>query len=348
MKNSDVAEDRLLKLFFSILRPLSLVLLATCSAQAFPPAPYHTLYGTVRDQVGQAVNATGSEIILLKDGAEVGRAPINSAVWLDQNYDLKIRVDQNRGGTNIYTERAIPSQGLFSLVVEMNGALFYPIKVAGELSVGNGGERVRLDLNLGEDGDLDGLPDVWEQWQLFQAGYNPDDSGNWPIELIDLEGDWDSDGLSNRHEYIAGTFAGDATENLDLRIVGTEEGCVHFEFFAITGKTYTIERSMEVSDWTRVPFSVERLAASTPQMVAVPDSASLLSAPLARPGESVASDSISEPAAEFERSSETVAFATAELSGEASEVYQATAVGIVTASATSTPGAREFYQLTVR
>lgn len=235
--------------------PLLCLLTAAGLSRAFPPAPYYTLYGMVRDQVGQTLTAEGATLILLKGGEEVGRTPVNN-LQLDQNYELNIRIDANRSGTTLYTDKAVPAQSLFSLVVEMNGSLFYPIEVAGNLTAGKGGERVRLDLNLGEDSDGDGLPDVWEQWQLYQAGYYPDGNGNWPIHLIDRNGDLDGDGLSNYMEYLAGTFAGDATEKFNLEIKEKTETGVRFEFYAITGKTYTIERSTDVKTWTRVPFAV--------------------------------------------------------------------------------------------
>ncbi len=139
---------------------------SSLAAQAFPPAPYYSLYGAVRDQVGQVIRAEGAELILLKGGKEIGRSPITSS-QLDQSYELNLRIDQNRSGTVFYSDKAVAAQGLFSLVVSMNGALFYPIEVAGTLQAGKGGERVRLDLTLGEDADKDGLPDVWEQWQLY-------------------------------------------------------------------------------------------------------------------------------------------------------------------------------------
>jgi hypothetical protein len=224
--------------------------------QAFPPAPHYTIYGTVRDQVGQTLTAEGAVIVLLKGGVEVGRTPINSALWFDHNYELNIRIDQNRSGTTFYNEKAIPAQGLFSLVVEMNGALFYPIEVSGNLTAGKGGERVRLDLNLGEDSDGDGLPDVWEQWQLYQAGYYPDENGDWPINLIDRNGDFDGDGSSNWLEYLAGTFAGDATEKFTLEIKERLPESVRFEFYAITGKSYILERSVDLETWTQIPFSI--------------------------------------------------------------------------------------------
>lgn len=239
----------------------SLLLLLTVSPlHAFPPAPYYTLYGTVRDQVGQTLTAQGTVLILLKDGLEIGRTPINSGLQLDQNYELNIRIDQNRSGTTLYTDKAVAAQGLFSLMVEMNGVLFYPIEVSGPLTAGKGGERVRLDLNLGEDSDGDGLPDVWEQWQLYQAGYLPDENGDWPIHLITRDGDFDNDGSSNFSEYIAGTFAGDPTENFSLEIKQKLPASVRFEFFAITGKTYTIEHSADGQTWQRLPFSIGSLA----------------------------------------------------------------------------------------
>ena len=230
-------------------------LLVAGIASAFPPAPYYTLYGMVRDQVGQTVTAEGAQVILLKGGVEVGRTPITSS-RIDQSYELNLRIDQNRSGTTFYTDKAIAAQGLFSLVVSMNGALFYPIEVSGNLTAGKGGERVKLDLTLGEDRDKDGLPDTWEAWQLYQAGLYPDENGHWDLSLLDKNGDFDKDGQSNGLEYITGTFAGDATETFVLTIKEKLPQSVRFEFYGITGKVYTIESSLDMKTWTRVPFAV--------------------------------------------------------------------------------------------
>jgi hypothetical protein len=230
--------------------------LLTCDlASAFPPAPCYTLFGMVRDQVGQTVTAEGAEVILLKGGVEVGRTPITLS-QIDSNYQLFIRLDQNRSGTTFYTDKAVATGGLFSLVVSMNGELFYPIEVSGTLTAGKGGERVKLDLTLGEDKDKDGLPDTWEAWQLYQAGLYPDENGNWDLSLIDKNGDFDKDGQSNLFEYIAGTFAGDATETFGLFIKEKLPQNVRFEFYGITGKVYTIESSFDMKTWTRVPFAL--------------------------------------------------------------------------------------------
>lgn len=233
----------------------ALLVMSGSSVRAFPPAPHYTIYGMVRDQVGQAVTAEGATIILLKGGAEIGRTPISSN-RIDQNYELNIRIDQAQNGTVFYSEKAVASQGLYSLVVEMNGSLFYPIEVNGTLRAGKGGERVKLDLNLGEDADRDGLPDIWEQWQLYQAGRFPGEDGLWDLSLIDRNGDFDKDGQSNLLEYLAGTFAGDATEVFSLAIKEKTASSVRLEFFGITGKVYTLESSSDLKTWSRVPFAV--------------------------------------------------------------------------------------------
>jgi hypothetical protein len=231
------------------------LMLVTGSASAFPPAPYYTLYGMVRDQVGQTVTAEGAVVILLKGGVEVGRTPITSN-RLDQSYELNLRIDQNRSGTTFYTDKAVAAGGMFSLMVSMNGEFFYPIEVSGNLTAGKGGERVKLDLTLGEDRDKDGLPDTWEAWQLYQAGLYPDEDGDWDLSLLNPNGDFDKDGQSNLLEYIAGTFAGDATETFSLAIKEKLAESVRLEFYGITGKVYTLESTLDMKTWTRVPFAV--------------------------------------------------------------------------------------------
>jgi hypothetical protein len=233
-----------------------LMAFSSVSLFAFPPAPHYTLYGMVRDQVGQSITAEGATLVLLKDGQEISRTSIDSSRRLDQNYELTVSLDHARAGTLAYKTGVLTPQSQFSLVVEMDGAQFYPIEVNGTLTAGKGGERVHLDLNLGEDLDGDGLPDIWEQWQLYLAGYFPDENGNWPIHLINKNGDFDGDGFSNWLEYLAGTYATDGSETFALTIKARQAAFTRLEFYGITGKTYTIERSSDLKTWSRVSFSV--------------------------------------------------------------------------------------------
>lgn len=233
---------------------LSLPLLTAGTALAFPPAPYYTLYGMVRDQAGQTVNVEGAAVLLLKDGKELARTPVSSFLTPDQNYEMRIRLDLIRQGTALYTAAAIASGGTFSLTVEMGGQRYLPIEVSGNLTAGKGAERAKLDLTLGEDTDHDGLPDAWEAWQLYQAGKLPGPNG-WDLSLLDRDGDFDGDGQSNYREYLAGTFAGDAAEIFKLEIREKTGDRIRLEFFGITNKMYTVERSTDNLTWTRIPMA---------------------------------------------------------------------------------------------
>ncbi len=222
---------------------------------AYPPSPYYTIQGIVRDQVGNTLDVDGAEIVLLRDDEEIGRAPVTRALRPDSNYELRIRIDQNRSATRAYSPKAVPAIGLYSLAVDLGGQRYHPIEVAGDLRVGQGGERVKLDLNLGSDTDGDGLPDAWEEWQLYQLGEYPGSPG-WNLSRIDRAGDLDGDGVSNFQEYVAGTFAGDATERFELKLLSIVGETASFEFFAITGKVYKIEASTDLATWVEIPFSV--------------------------------------------------------------------------------------------
>ncbi len=246
----------------SLLRRLRLPAFATLAVwllaaplQAFPPNPSYTLFGMVRDQVGATLRVEGAVIVLLHNNTEVGRAPVRPTPLGDRNYEIDVRIDQARAATRTYSHKAVPSQGIYTLYVEMNGEKFYPIETKGTLRAGNGGERVRLDLNLGADTNHDGLPDAWQEFQLFQAGRRPGQPG-WDIGLITKDGDFDGDGVSNFLEYVAGTFAGDAAERFELKLVSKSATEVGFEFYGITGKVYTIEESSDLRTWSPAPFAL--------------------------------------------------------------------------------------------
>lgn len=229
-------------------------LVCACVAHAFPPAPNYTIYGLVRDQVGATLAIDGAEIILLRDYVEIGRTPIFTDLRLDSNYELKISIDHNRSDTRTYSPKAIAPQGIYSLKVVLNNQTFFPIEANSTLRVGNGGERVRLDLNLGIDANRDGLPDAWQEWVLYQAGRRPGTAG-WDINLVTKDGDFTGDGVSNWIKYLAGTYHGDVTQRFELRIVGKTASAVALEFYGITGKAYGIEESTDLKSWSAVAFA---------------------------------------------------------------------------------------------
>lgn len=239
------------------LGPLLAVLSICATASAFPPAPFYTLYGIVRDQVGNTITASGAVLSLQVGGVEIAETPITvlTGAKLDHNYELNVRLDANRTGTRTYSSKAVVTQGQFGIVVVLNGVQYAPIQAQGGLIAGKGGERVLLNLDLGVSSAKDGIPDTWKEWQLYQAGYYPDANGNWPLNLVPANGDFNHTGVTNYQQYIAGTFIGDSKFNFYLTIRHKTDTSLSFEYFGITGKTYTIDRSADLKTWTPLMFS---------------------------------------------------------------------------------------------
>lgn len=220
------------------------------SAKAFPPAPHYSIYGDVRDEFGYLIQG-GATVVFFFGGKEVARYPISEAVGLDYNYQIRMRLDMNRAGTTAYSSAAVTAGAIYTLAVDIGGVLYYPIEVNTPPTVGNPAGRQRLDLTLGADSDKDGLPDAWEELQLYLAGGSTTD-----LTLVTPNGDLDGDGLTNLTEYIAGTYAADATETFYLKITQATETRSEFEFFTITSKVYRLEQSVDLQTWSPIDFTV--------------------------------------------------------------------------------------------
>ena len=229
-------------------------LASSLSLWAFPPAPYYTIYGDVRDQYGILIPADGAAVVVYKDGKEVMRQELMAFQGADFNYQLRLRIDMLRSSTTSYSSVALTSGTIYTLAVSIGSQLYYPIEMATAPTIGSASTRRRLNLTLGVDSDGDGLPDAWEEAQLYQGGYLPGDNG-WDLALIDKNGDFDKDGVSNYTEYVAGTYATDSSSVLSLSIKEKLATSARLEFYAFYGKSYNLESSTDLKTWAAVPFS---------------------------------------------------------------------------------------------
>lgn len=243
----------------SLLRRLALLLLPLLvlapPARAFPPAPYYTIFGTVRDETGQVLRQEDAQIVLLRGTEAVLRAPVNVDLQFNQNYELRIPIDMLRPATAVYRGEAIIARSGFAIAVEFGGKRYLPVGTSSSLTSGGGSERERFDFSLGLDSDGDDLPDLWEEWQLSICGYVPGPNG-YDLSIFTKDGDVDKDGQSNFLEYTAGTYACDGRSYISLEILSKKPGEARLTWKTVSGKSYRLERTTDLFTWTVVPFSV--------------------------------------------------------------------------------------------
>jgi len=218
--------------------------------EAYPPAPPHELFGMVRDQWGNPLNVSGAKVFLETTnsaGVIIGVFPID-----EPGINYRLRVPMDAGITSdLYKPTALKASFPFRLRVKIGQTTYLPIEMAlSSPRIGQPAQSTRLDLTLGEDSDGDGLPDAWERALIAALG------GNLTLADIRPNDDSDGDGISNLQEYLSGTYAFDPTEGFSLSLVGfTGTGSV-LELLAIRDRTYTIETSKDLQQWTPVQFRV--------------------------------------------------------------------------------------------
>jgi hypothetical protein len=244
--------------------------LALSPVRALPPAPPYTIFGNVRDQYGVLLPSKGAFVVTYVGLKETQRQEVVDVPSANYNYQMRLRLDMTRPETLMYHPKALARGAIFNLAVVRGNRIYRPIEVASPPTVGAAADRRRLDLTLGVDLDGDGLPDAWEEAQLYQAGERPGVNG-WELSKLDRDGDYDGDGTSNWNEYLAGTYALDATSILDLKLAEKLSDSVRLEFYSFYGKQYTVEASTDLQTWAAVALSLT----PTTEGVAAPTQSSL-------------------------------------------------------------------------
>lgn len=237
---------------------LCLALLAP-AARAYPPAPDHVIYGTVRDERGQAMVKGSATVVVSTSAGEIVRGPIDDFGEPGVNYLVRIPMDSGTLGTLYRPTALLPSAG-FTIRVVRERSVFVPVEVSlVPPTIGQPGQRTRLNLTLGIDSDGDGLPDAWEQ-----ALIDADRSGRLR-SLADVKpgDDLDGDGLTNLQEYLLGTYPLDRLDGLSLAVLEVVNGFARLRFSTVTGRTYAIKSSSDLQAWSPQTFAIGTAAGPT-------------------------------------------------------------------------------------
>ncbi len=222
---------------------LGFLLLGVAPARvvAFPPALPHTVYGMVRDELGNPL-AAGATIILESASGVKVFGVVSGLLEPGVNYRLSVPLDAGLTSA-AYRPTALNPWAPFKIRVKIGSASYLPIEMSRDFAaLGEPGKRTLLNLTLGEDSNGDGLPDAW------QRRINAD------LSKVARGDDTDRDGISNLEEYLAGTYAYDPQSGFILDIVRTEGDAPVLEFTAINGRSYSLQGSTDLGQWSPVQF----------------------------------------------------------------------------------------------
>lgn len=226
------------------------------AAVAFPPLPHHTVYGLVRDEFGNPLTASGTELIL--DTLSGTSLSTSVVAGLEAGVNYRINVPVDAGLTDdLYRPTALRPTAPFRIRVKIAGRTYVPLEMKANMAqLGQPARSSRVDLTLGEDTDGDGLPDAWERSVIAAgklgvslSGLNPNDrlNGN-PLSVLQA--------------YIAGTYAWDPKDGFRVDIVQFEGLNPVLEFLALRGRSYSVIGSDDLATWVPVPVQVQGASAS--------------------------------------------------------------------------------------
>jgi hypothetical protein len=219
-------------------------------ANAFPPAPNHLIFGIVRDQIGNPLAMDNAEIVLEASSGATIHADV--VPQLEPGLNYRIEVPMDAGLTDdLYQPTALLPAAPFKLRVRIGQTMYLPMEMTADYSrLGQPGGRTRIDLTLGVDADGNGLPDAWEKAVAAQLGRQ------WLAGQFRPGDFYPGTGMTYRDVYLAGTYAVAPKEGFTLRILSGPGEAPRLAFTAVKGRSYTLQASADLGEWTTVPFRV--------------------------------------------------------------------------------------------
>lgn len=233
------------------------LLLSGPVARAFPPVPSHSVYGLVRDELGNPLTATTTELLLETTAGAVLSTTITPGLEPGVNYRLDVPVDAGLT-SDLYRPTAMSPAAPFRIRVKINGRTYLPIEMKASMAqLGQPAQSSRVDLTLGEDSDGDGLPDAWERSMISAGGLDLTLGQFGPGDHLN------GNPLSVMESYVAGTYAWDPKDGFMLEIREVADAGVTLEFIGLRGRSYSIVGTDDMKTWIPVRFRVAGAAVSS-------------------------------------------------------------------------------------
>lgn len=188
------------------------------------------------DEYGWPVTSDKNvELVITVDTNECDQYTANEQLGYGINYILEVPID-NPAGTRYATYAARTGETV-NISVYLNGVLQPLMNTSSIPPVGESGNAARLDLNIGEDTDHDGMSDQWETMLIIDKS-----EGRYTtVEEVLPGDDFDGDGESNLNEFYAGTapeLAGDVFQVYQW--MKTTDGLLALRFLTVKGTTYLL------------------------------------------------------------------------------------------------------------
>lgn len=231
-----------------ILPVLAAALFGCLPAWAYPPSPYHLVYGVVRDEYGTPLTDGQVQILLVSAGGSQSQTTIQSDLAVGVNYQIQVPLDTLLK-PDLYRPNALAVGAAFRLYVVVGNVTNVPIVSTSTTNyAGQPTKMTRIDLTLGVDSNGDGIPDAWELAFLAAIGSN--------LSLGDLNANLDvaHDGRTLMQEYLLGSAAFNPASPLAIRMVSFNSGAPILEFPTEANQSYTVLGSTNLQQWAVLPF----------------------------------------------------------------------------------------------
>jgi hypothetical protein len=223
---------------------------ASLSALAFPPAPYHVIYGLVRDQYGTPIQNTQVKVLLTTPTGTTHTTTIDPGLAVGVNYELRVPMD-SVVATDLYQTDALVTGNDYTLRVIVGNVTNVPIEVSTNyFQLGQPAQLTEINLTLGVDSNHDGIPDAWELAFLASIGSN--------LALSNLNAGLvlTGDGRTLWQQYLLATTLSNTDNPFAVRMVSQNGGQPVLEFPTTTGRSYTVLGSTNLQSWSPLQFQL--------------------------------------------------------------------------------------------